>query len=337
MKQNRIKWILFTCISVIILFSFFIPAQGRAADPKKISAVLKSGGGAVGGVGYMVMTGMSKVVRDAYPRIEISVVPGGWVGNLPRVNVGELDIGSTTVAMCALAEAKRAPFDKPLPKIKSFFSTQDKLYYFAIVSKDAPVDSIGEIFEKKPPIKLCTIQKGTTTELMWRNVFEAQGVTWDDVASWGGKMNFVAWGDAVNLVKDGHADGILAVGVKQIGWAMDLTHARDMKILKWEDEYLDDLKKQFGFGRDSIPANTYKGISEDVLCPTDAGEVIINADVSDEVVQAILTALADNADAYASHHKALVNFKAEGMAKDLKLPLHPAAEAFYKSRNIPLP
>jgi TRAP-type uncharacterized transport system substrate-binding protein len=37
------------------------------------------------------------------------------------------------------------------------------------------------------------------------------------------------------------------------------------------------------------------------------------------------------------HHKALVNFKAAGMTKALQLPLHPAAERFYKSRNIPLP
>jgi uncharacterized protein len=337
MRQERIKSVLIACVSLFVVFSFVMPGQAADPDPKKLSAVLKSGGGAVGGVGYMVMTGMSKVVRDAYPRMEISVVPGGWVGNLPRVNSGELDIGSTTVAMCALAEAKRAPFDKPLPKVKAFYGTQDKLYYFAIVSKDTPVDSIGELFEKKPPIKLCTIQKGTTTELMWRNVFASQGVTWDDVAGWGGKMNFVAWGDGVNLVKDGHADGILAVGVRQIGWAMDLTHARDMKILKWEDEFLDDLKKEFGFGRDPIPANTYKGIAEDRVCPTDAGQIVVNADLSDEIVQAILAALADNADDYASHHKALVNFKAEGMARDMKLPLHPAAEAFYKSRNIELP
>jgi TRAP transporter TAXI family solute receptor len=337
MRQKKVRRALIPIISAFMVFAFLMPAQAAGPDPGKVSAVLKAGGGAVGGIGYMVMTGMSKVVREAYPKIDITVVPGGWVGNLFRVNTGELDIASTTTAMCALAEAKKAPFDKPLPKVKAFYSTQDKLYYFAIVSKETPVDSIGELFEKKPPITLCTIQKGTTTELMWRNVFESQGVTWDDVSNWGGKMNFVAWGDAVNLVKDGHADGILAVGVKQIGWAMDLTNARDMKILKWEDKYLDMLNKKFGFGRDAIPANTYPGITEARVCPTDSGEVIVNADLSDDVVQAVLTALADNADEYAKHHKALANFTAAGMAKSLKLPLHPAAEAFYKSRNIELP
>ena len=336
--KNRLA-LLVVVTSLVICMGVVFATTGMAAgpDPKKTSAVLKAGGGAVGGIGYMVMTGMSKVVRGSYPRIDITVVPGGWVGNLFRTNSGEMDIASTTTAMCALAKAKRAPFDKPLPNVRSLYSTQDRLYYFAIVRKDVPVDSLRELFDKKPAVRLCTINKGTTTELMWRNVFLSQGVKWEDVAKWGGKMNFVAWGDGVSLVKDGHADGILAVGVKKIGWAMDLVNAREMKILKWDDELLGLLNAKFGFGRDAIPANTYPGIADATVCPTDSGAVIVNAKVSDKVVEAVLTALADNDGDYRSHHKALVNFKADDMAKTLALPLHPAAAKFYQSRNIPTP
>jgi TRAP transporter TAXI family solute receptor len=335
-KRNQIWLFVFV---LFIVASLALPPSGQAAgpDPKKTAAVLKAGGGAVGGVGYMVMAGMSKVVKGAYPKIDITVVPGGWVGNLMRVNSGEMDIGSTTTAMCSLAAAKKAPFDKDLPNIRALYSTQDKLYYFAIVKKDTPANSLRELFQKKPAIRLCTIQKGTTTELMWRNVFESQGVTWDDIPGWGGKINFVTWGDAVSLVKDGHADGILAVGVQKIGWAMDLVNAREMKILKWDDQLLDMLNKKFGFGRDDIPANTYPGITDSIMCPTDSGAAIVNSKVPDNIVEAVLTALADNAKAYQTHHKALVKFTAKGMAKTLMLPLHPAALKFYKSRNIPTP
>ena len=71
--------------------------------------------------------------------------------------------------------------------------------------------------------------------------------------------------------------------------------------------------------------------------PTDSGEIIVNKKISDDVVTAILTALADNAESHSKHHKALANFKAEGMAKSLKLPLHKAAIEFYKSRGIEMP
>ncbi len=336
MTKKTSLWGLILLVAVGLVCMQAAPSSAAAPSPKT-SAVLKAGGGAVGGIGYMVMTGMSKTVRQVYPRIDVTVVPGGWVGNLYRVNSGELDIGSTTVAMCSLASQKQKPFEKPLPRVRSLYGTQDRLYYFAIVRKDLPVNSLAELFAKKIPIRLCTIQKGTTTELMWRNVFNSQGVTWQDVEKWGGKINFVAWGDAVNLVKDNHADGILAVGVRKMGWVMDLTNSRDMKILKWDDKLFKILNKRFGFDTDAIPANTYPGIKEAVTCPTDSGEVIVNSSVPDNVVTAILTALADNAVAHSKYHKALANFKAKGMAQGLKLPLHPAAKKFYESRGIPLP
>ena len=174
-KANR--WSLIFLIAVNLVW--LLPASSTAGAPSRdISAVLNAGGGAVGGIGYMVMTGMSKTVRQVFPHIDVTVVPGGWVGNLYRVNSGEMDIGSTTVAMCSLASEKAAPFTKPLPQVRSLYGTQDRLYYFAIVRKDAPVNSLAELFAKKYPLKLCTIQRGTTTELMWRNVFASQGVTW---------------------------------------------------------------------------------------------------------------------------------------------------------------
>lgn len=314
------------------------PMSGMAAgpDPQKVSAVLTAGGGAVGGIGFMTMTGLSKIVRESYPKIDISVIPGGWVGNLFRVDSGGMDIGSTTTAMCALAAQKSAPFDKPLPDVRSLYSTQDKYFYFALVTAETPFNSLKEAIEKKAPLKLCTIQKGTATELMWRALFESQQVSWETLESWGGKINFVAWSDAVNLVKDGHADGILAVGSDQTGWVMELVTSRKMKILKWDEELLQIMNQKFGFERGTIPANSYTGITEAHVCPTDAGAVVINANISDEVVEAILTALAEREAEYRSYHNALSDFTAQGMAKGLQLPFHPAALKFYKDRNIPL-
>jgi len=329
-KITRVFFTLFLMI-LFVSFSFSLANAGVTADPKT-SAVLKGGGGAVGGIGFMVMTGMAKVVKEAFPRIDITIVPGGWVGNLPRCDKGELDLGSTTIAMCSLAEAKKYPFEKPLPSIRALYTTQDKLYYFLIVRRDLEADSIMDIIRKKLPVRLNVLQKGTTVELMWRTIFKSQGVKFEDINAWGGKINYVTWGDGVNLIKDGHADGTLSVGVRKIGWAMDLTHARNMKILKWDENLVSLMKEKFGFAEGHIPANTYKGITTDTRCPTDGGEIIVNSRVSDDVVIAILQALADNAESYQKFHSALLNFKSENMAKGLKLPLHKAALEFYKDR-----
>lgn len=303
-------------------------------DPKKVSAVLKAGGGTVGGVGFVMMTGMSKVVKDAYPRLDISVVPGGWVGNIPRVDKGELDVAHTTIAAASMAKLVKAPFDKPLKRANSIFATQERLFYAAFVRQDFPVDSLEDIFKKKVPARLCTLALGNLTELMWRQFFLYHKTSWEDVSSkLGGKMNFVAWGDAVNLIKDGHADGILAVGTEKIGWALELTASRDMKILKFTETDLNYMSKTFGFGRGTIKANTYSKITEDRICPTDSGMTIANSGLEDTAVEAILAALWNGADKYSKYHAGLANFKAQGMCKGMPLPLHKAAEKFYKAKG----
>lgn len=303
-------------------------------DPKKVSAVLKAGGGTVGGVGFVMMTGMSKVVKDAYPRIDITVVPGGWVGNIPRTDKGELDIAHTTIAAASLAKLVKPPFEKAPPNVRSIYATQERLFYAAFVRKDFPADTLEEMFKKKIPAKLCTLARGNLTELMWQQFFLHYNTTWEDVsAKLGGKMNFIAWADGVNLIKDGHADGILSVGTERIGWAIELTTSRRMKILKFTDADLKYMNETFGFGRGTIPANTYTGITENIVCPTDSGMTIINNKIDDVLVEAILTALWEGSDKYSKHHADLVNFKANGMCKGMPLPLHQAAEKFYKEKG----
>jgi len=337
MKTTRAKGLLILILMVSLVLSFAGISTAADPDPKKVSAVLKAGGGTVGGVGYVMMTGMSKVVKDAYPRLDISVVPGGWVGNIPRVDKGELDIAHTTVAAASMAKmVKNPPFDKALPNAKSIFSTQEKLYYMAFVRKDFPANTLEDIFKKKIPARLCTLALGNLTELMWRHFFLHYKTTWEDVSSkLGGKMNFVAWADAVNLVKDGHADGILAVGTEKIGWAMELTASRPMKILKFTDSDLAFMSKEFGFGKDRIPANTYTGITEDILAPVESGMTIVNTRLEDQLVEAVLAALWNGAEKFSKFHAALGSFKAAGMCKGMPLPLHKAAEKFYKAKGCP--
>jgi TRAP-type uncharacterized transport system substrate-binding protein len=212
--------------SVSILVLFF--ATSVAFGASDISAVLKAGGGAVGGAGFVMLTGLSKIVSTKYPKISITVVPGGWVGNIARVNVGELDLASTSNTLCSMVAKKVAPLNKPVPNVQALFDVQDVMYYFMFARKDFPVDSVEDMIAKKIPVRLCTLSPGSVTEMQFKDALAAKSVTWDDIKKWGGKVNFVTWADAVSLVKDGHADVILAAALGKAGWAMELATVRPM-------------------------------------------------------------------------------------------------------------
>ena len=204
MKSKSLK------IMVLILMLVTFSAIPAATAGSEVSAVLRAGGGAVGGAGFVMLTGVSKIVGDAYPKVSITVVPGGWVGNISRVNSGELDLASTSNTLCGLAENGIAPLNKPIPNVRALFGVQDTMYYFMYARKDFPADTVEELIAKKMPARICTLAAGSVTEMQFKNALAARNVTWDDIKQWGGKVNFVTWGDAVSLIKDGHADLICA-------------------------------------------------------------------------------------------------------------------------------
>lgn len=317
-------------IMVLILMLVSFSAMPAAIAGSDVSAVLRAGGGAVGGAGFVMLTGVSKIVGTTYPKVSITVVPGGWVGNITRVDSGELDLASTANTLCGLAENKIPPLDKPIPNVRSLFSVQDTMYYFMYARKDFPADSVEELIEKKLPARICTLSPGSVTEMQFKNALAARNVTWDDIKQWGGKVNFVKWGDGVSLIKDGHADMIAAAALGKAGWAMELATVRDMKVLKWSPELLAAINKKTGTKTATMPGGLYKGIDYAVDCPASSGEIIINAKIPDEVAYAIVKAMAEGAEEYRNHHAAFKDFAAAGMATGLFLPLHPGAAKYYK-------
>lgn len=312
-------------------------APGRAAaaiDPTRVTATLRAGGGTVGGIGYVEMTGFAKTVGDTYPGIKINVVPGGWIGNIPRTNKGELDLASTTRIMTKLAVARRGAFTQDYPNVRAVMNVQDQYQFIAVVRKDVRADTVADLVRQKLPLRLTTLAKGNATEWIWRTAFEEMGGSWDKLAQWGGKMSHVAWADGVNLIKDGHADGILAVVTGKIGWLVELTTARDMKFLKWDQDLLDHLGKKYGFVQTTLPANEFRGQPEPVKAPSDGGVFVARADLPKEVVYASLKAVAEHPDKFKTFHAALKPFTAAAMARDLGgFPLHEGAAMLYKEKG----
>lgn len=334
-KSMRLTGIL---LALCLLISTAGSAWAANQPATHVEGVVKALGASPGGVGFMLLTGMFSVVKKSYPQLEMTVVPGGFVGNLQRVNTGEGDLGSTTTFLAAMAQKHVEPFNKgELKDAMALVNIQNQFFFFAVVRKDLEAESLGDLFAKKLPVRLCTLNKGTSTELVWRGIFASKGVSWEDVSSkWGGGVSFVAWADAVNLVKDGHADGILAVGDAKMGWIMELANSRDIKVLKWDPEFMKVAEENYGLQPGEIPAGSYPGIDKPVAVPYSPNMVVVNRNVPNNVVKAILKAMYDHAAEYAAFHPGLAKFDVQKMGKGMYLPLHPGAAEFYKEHNIPI-
>ncbi|MGQ9696125.1 MAG: hypothetical protein ACUVWV_15430 [Thermodesulfobacteriota bacterium] len=75
------------------------------------------------------------------------------------------------------------------------------------------------------------IPKEAITEWVWRKLLEFTGITVKDIEAWRGKVTYTNFSDMVNLMKDGHLDGMLGMGMAKAGWLDELTNSRAIQFV----------------------------------------------------------------------------------------------------------
>jgi hypothetical protein len=310
------------------------PEAPKTPTPAPAQPVsLTTAGGTPGGTGFAIMSATMSVTSKYYPEINYNIVPGGWVGNIPRIDAGELDIAHTTVTAATLAKKQLGPFEgKSVPQnVRGVFVDQIEIYYYIVARADFPYDTVEEIAKDKYGIKLTNQPKGTFGGWVWDRIFKDLGMDEDTIKSWGGDLTRVAWSDAASLLRDGHVDAILAVSGKKVGWLEEVTSLKDVKYVGVTEETADRIAKEYGLQKVVIPAGTLPKQDKDIIGFKDTGYIIANKNVPDSVVYKIVKAVAEHPDEFKTQHAMLATFKAgKGMYELSPFPLHPGAEKAYK-------
>jgi hypothetical protein len=301
--------------------------------PKPTQVSLTTAGGTPGGTGFAIMSATMSTTSAHYPEVGYTIVPGGWVGNIPRVDRGELDLAHTTVVASTLATKQIGPFEgKDYPQnVRGVFVDQIEIYYYIVARADFPYDTIEEVAEAKYPIKLTNQPKGTFGGWLWDTILKEVGLDEDSLKSLGGSLTRVAWSDAASLLRDGHVDAILAVSGKKVGWLEEITALKDVKYVGVSEELADKISKEYGLQKVTIPAGTLPKQDKPLIGFKDTGIIIANKNVPDDVVYKVVMAVAKNPEEFKSKHAMLETFKpGKSMFELSPFPLHPGAEKAYK-------
>jgi len=85
----------------------------------------------------------------------------------------------------------------------------------------------------------------------------------------------------------------------------------------------------------TIPKGTYKTSKKDVTTFGVMASVVTSADVSDDLVYAVVKAVFENLDDFRKQHPAFANLDPKKMITDgLSAPLHPGAVKYYKEKGL---
>jgi TRAP-type uncharacterized transport system substrate-binding protein len=267
----------------------------------------------------------------------------GMGDNLAAVHRGEVDVAvSTPAGFAAMARAGKGMFvDEPLPLLRAIGSLPHADALLIAIGAKHGVKSFAELREKKPALKLALApaDESSFMGLGARIVLEAHGITLDDIVDWGGELFFTEQPqDAVADVMSGKADSIIQEAI-MTPWWKDMTDKFDFDYLSLDPDAEQSIEEEYALKAVTVKSGRLRGIDSDLRGVSFEGwMVVVREDMRDDVAGLIATIMVETSDFFEhqySHRPVELSpldypMTPERLA-DVPIPLHPGAEAYYKS------
>jgi TRAP transporter TAXI family solute receptor len=307
-------------------------ALGALMAPAAIAEeFITIGTGGVTGVYYPTGGAICRLVnqgrRDHGIRCSVEST-GGSVYNLNTIRAGELEFGVAQSDWQYHAYNGTSDFSDagPYEDLRAVFSVHPEP--FTVVARaDAGVTNFEDILGKRVNIGNPGSGARGTTEV----VFEAMGWSMDDLAL----ATELKAAEQSAALCDNQIDVMIYTVGHPSGSIQEASTACDSVLVNVDNETIDALIAENSFYRKAtIPGGMYRGTDNDVTTFGVGATFVTSADVSEDAVYAVVSAVFDNFEAFKGLHPAFANLTAEEMATaGLSAPLHDGAAKYYREKG----
>jgi len=272
--------------------------------------------------------------HDWSARLFASDTPSG----IDAVARGEADLAIINPSgPLTVAYRGAGPYKEPQPvRVITVIPSYDQ-YMFA-VAPDTRLTCFEEIGEKRVPLRISVRgQSDHSVHSMLDHIAEAAGFSIDELKSWGGQLHFQHGMPGSSLRVDSARTGeVNAIFDEAVGSGVPAALGLGFRILPLREATVQKLEA-LGYRRGVIEANDYPGLPADVLTIDFSGwPVFCHEHTPDDLVTAICAALEARRDRIPWQGEGPLPL--ERMCYDtpegpLDVPLHPAAERFWRDRG----
>ena len=145
----------------------------------------------------------------------------------------------------------------------------------------------------------------------------------------------LSFGDSAEALKDGKIDAFFCVAGAPTTAITELATTNEISILSVDKEHADQLKKDYPFYSDiTIPANTYKGVTEDVQTVAVKATIICRKDLPEDAVYNLVKGIFDNKDMIAESNAKGKMLDPKYAVEAISVPFHPGAEKYFKEIGV---
>ncbi|MEP6996475.1 MAG: TAXI family TRAP transporter solute-binding subunit [Betaproteobacteria bacterium] len=259
----------------------------------------------------------------AVPGLQIQQQPGAGIANVRGVDEGKAQIGFANSSTTVDGIEGRPPYPKKVTKVCQVANLYPQ-YFQVVALADAKVNSFADFKGKT----LVTQPKGNTSEVVTAEVLKINGMSYQSLS----KVNYQAgYTDAVDMMKDGHAQVFTLGTTAPASAIMDLASARDINLVPADDKTMSGMRSgNCGYQKLTIKAGTYPKQDKDVPAIGYSTHVVVACDLPEDVVYKMTKAMATHVDDMAAVVKPITGLTAKDMAADICVPFHKGAAKYYK-------
>lgn len=282
---------------------------------------LRIGTASQGGAFYPVGQAISTLVNEhAEGLTMVPVVTQGSVQNPRLVHSGEVDIAITNNNLSVLANKGVGPYANTGPmNLRAIGSLHFSVLHMMTLD-GSDINSVADLKGKRVAVG----PAGGGTIPFTGQVLGLYGLTLDDITP-----SFLSYADGFSQLADGNVDAAFALSGYPAGAVMQAQANKKLKYIPLTDEDIATALEKFpNYNNVVIPADVYNTASDGSLLGVN-NMLIVDAGMSDEVAMKITAAIYDNMDAFRAENAHARQIVPE-RSLDLRIPLHPGAEAYFK-------
>ena len=271
-------------------------------------------------------------------RWAVNMIASDGPAAIEQVARGEMQLAISNPAMYpALAVRATGVFKQPIPlRAITVIPSPDQLAF--AVTEETGLKSLHEIRERRFPLRVSMRgQRDHALHPIVDQVLSAVGFSLADIVSWGGQVRYddglPMKNNRFGAMQRGEVDMIIDEAVR--GW-INTAAGSGMRALPLDETTLGKLES-IGLRRAVIPKARYSNLPEDVPALDFSGFLVYtHTDVPDAVVTSICAALEARKDRIGWQEPGplpLDRMCRDTPAGPLMIPLHPAAEKFWRQRG----
>ena len=291
-------------------------------------------GGSVGGAWSTMGTAIGETIRLASPGSSFTYEPGVDAANVQLVSTGKVQLGIAHAQMALRGLKGEAPFKAKTSDIKAIALLDPQAAVQIIVRADSKIASLERIRQDKMPVRVAFNKRGTMMAVAGEEVFKTAGIAIEDIAKWGGRIDYVDYNTGLAQLKDGKTDLVLNMLAFPSSQVKNMARDVDMKLIGLDKAVIDRLSVNVGTKPVTIPADTYPFAKAAVATVTGMVVLVASDKMSDEEAATIVKGMIDNYGYLEKAYPPFSRMGAKALPDVAPLTLHPGAAKAYKAAGL---